>query len=154
MSQTVDTNVLLYASNSEAPEHGRATALLDHLATGPELVVLLWPVLNSYLRMATHPSIFANPLDHATAVANVESLIGFPHIRTVAEGDQYWRSYRSVTDDVPVRGNGVPDAQLVALMVEHGVGSIWSRDRDFRKYSPIVVRDPFESGFADGFSPT
>lgn len=151
MSQTVDTNVLLYASDSDAPEHPRARALVDHLVSGPELVVLLWPVLNSYLRMATHPSIFTTPLDHSTALANAETLLELAHVRAVAEGDQYRHCYRWVTDDVPVRGNAVPDAQLVALMAEHGVRAIWTRDRDFRKFGSIEVRDPFEQRYSEGF---
>lgn len=145
MSQTLDTNVLLYASNVDAPEHERAIALLDRLMSGPELVVLFWPVLNGYLRIATHPSVFARPLDTATATANIGSLLDRSHVNAVAEGERYWRCFRQVTADVPVRGNGVPDAQLVALMVEHGVRVIWSRDRDFRKFRGITVRDPFEA---------
>jgi len=35
MSETVDVNILVYASNAEAAEHDRASALLDHLASGP-----------------------------------------------------------------------------------------------------------------------
>jgi toxin-antitoxin system PIN domain toxin len=147
VSQTLDTNVLLYASNADAPEHGSAVALLERLMAGPELVVLFWPVLHSYLRISTHPSIFTRPLDTATAAANIETLLDRPHVSAVAEGERYWRCFRQVTADVPVRGNGVPDAQLVALMVEHGVRVIWSRDRDFRKFGGITVRDPFE---ADG----
>ena len=38
MTTTVDTNVLVYASDDGAPEHGRAHSLLDHLAAGPDLV--------------------------------------------------------------------------------------------------------------------
>ncbi len=42
-----------------------------------------------------------------------------------------------------VRGNGVPDAHLVALMRQHGVAAIYSRDRGLRAYEGIEVRDPF-----------
>ena len=37
----------------------------------------------------------------------------------------------------------MPDAHLVGLMRQHGVGTIWTRDRDFRRFSGIKVRDPF-----------
>jgi uncharacterized protein len=42
-----------------------------------------------------------------------------------------------------VRGNLVPDAHLVALMRENEVVSIWTHDRDFRKFEGIRVSDPF-----------
>jgi len=151
VSQTVDVNVLLYASNADAPEHERATALVQHLASGPELVVLCWPTVMGYLRIATHPSIFSRPLAHGEAMANIEVLAAQPHVRVVGESSRFWEIYRSLAADVPARGNGVPDAHLVALMVEHGVDIIWSRDRDFRKYPSVVARDPFDDRFADGF---
>lgn len=151
MSVTVDTNVLLYASNSDALEHERAGALLGHLAAGPSLVVLLWPTLMGYLRLATHPSIFSSPLAPAEALANVESLLQRPHVRAAGEIEGFWTSYRRVTDTVTSRGNLVPDAHLVALMHQHGVSRIWSRDRDLRKFDGITVSDPFTDRYRGGF---
>jgi len=42
-----------------------------------------------------------------------------------------------------VRGNLVSDAHLVALMRENGVDTLWSHDRDFRKFEGIRLRDPY-----------
>jgi uncharacterized protein len=151
MSQAIDTNVLLYASNSDAPEHGRAKALLEHLASGPELVVLLWPTVMGYLRIATHPSVFDRPLTASDAVANIDDLLSLPHVRVVGEGGRFWEIYRELSRDVPVRGNQVPDAHLVALMIDHGVSVMWTRDRDFKKYGSISVKDPFADRFSKGF---
>ena len=152
MSQTVDTNVLVYASNAAAPEQVRAKELLDHLASGPELVYLMWPTVLSYLRLVTHPAIFAAPLSHAEATANVASLLVRPHVRAVGEVDGFWQTYLQVTAEVSTRGNLVPDAHLVALMIQHGVTTIWSRDRDLRKFDGITVLDPFLDRFAAGFT--
>lgn len=152
MSQTLDTNVLLYASNADAPEHDRAAALLSHLAAGPDLVVLLWPTIMGYLRIATHPAIFSRPLTHAEAVANIEALTVRPHVRAVGESERFWDAYLTLSVDVPARGNGVPDTHIAALMVDHGISSIWTRDRDFRKYRGIAVRDPFDDRYRDGFA--
>jgi uncharacterized protein len=61
----------------------------------------------------------------------------------VGEADGFWSVFRQVADPLPVRGNLVTDAHLVALMRQHGVREIWTHDRDFRKFDGIVVRDPF-----------
>ena len=45
MSSTVDANVLVYASNTEAPEHPRARDLVNTLLAGPGLSTVFWPVL-------------------------------------------------------------------------------------------------------------
>ena len=151
MTTTVATNVLVYASDTDAPEHERCRALLEHLATGPDLVVVLWPTLLGYLRIVTHPSICAAPLPFDVARANVDALLALPHVRAAAETAEFWRAFTVVASDVPVRGNLVPDAQLVALMRVHGVNHIWSRDRDLRRFDAITVTDPFDDRYATGF---
>jgi predicted nucleic acid-binding protein len=35
------------------------------------------------------------------------------------------------------------DAQIVTLMRQDGVATIYTRDRDLRRYEQIDVRDPF-----------
>jgi predicted nucleic acid-binding protein len=69
-----------------------------------------------------------------------------------AEGERFWPSYRSIAEDVRVSGNAVPDVQIAALMTEHGVDSIWTRDRNFRKFDRITARDPFADRYRSGFS--
>ncbi|MET0902426.1 MAG: TA system VapC family ribonuclease toxin [Acidimicrobiales bacterium] len=144
MTTTVDTNVLVYASDTGAPEYAQARALIEHLAAGPDLVVLLWPTLLAYLRIVTHPSICGAPLPFDLARANVDALLALPHVRSAAETPEFWSAFTRVTAEVPVRGNLVPDAQLVALMRTHGVHHIWSRDRDLRRFDAITVTDPFD----------
>lgn len=65
------------------------------------------------------------------------------HVRTGAEGPRFWSVYRATTADIAPRGNLVPDAHLAALMRQHGVGTIWTRDRGFRQFEGIRVIDPF-----------
>ena len=151
MTTTVDTNVLVYASDTSAPEQERAQALLDYLAAGPDLVVLLWPTLLGYLRIVTHPSICAAPLPVDVARSNVDALLSLPHVRAVGETTEFWRAFAIVTTEVPVRGNLVPDAHVVTLMRTHGVHHIWSRDRDLRRFDAITVSDPFDDRYAAGF---
>jgi toxin-antitoxin system PIN domain toxin len=143
MSLTVDANLLLYASDDDSPFHDRAVALLDEIATGPEIVYLFWPTVMAYLRIATHPAIFARPLSHGDARANVEMLLGLPHVHTAGEDESFWRRFVEVADDAMPTGNLVPDAHIVGLMLANGVPTIWSRDRDYRKFRGIRVRDPF-----------
>ena len=143
MSFAIDANLLLYASDDESPLHARAMELIDEIALGPELVYLFWPVAMAYLRIATHSAVFARPLSHADARANLEALLALPHLQAVGEGERFWGHFLDVADDRRPVGNLVPDAHLVALMLEHGVRTIWTRDRDFRAFAGIRVHDPF-----------
>jgi toxin-antitoxin system PIN domain toxin len=142
MSATVDANVLIYASNTADPLHQQAESLVRRLANGPELVFLFWPTIMAYLRIVTHPAILARPLDPRDAMRNVEALLDRPHVRAPGEVDGFWPIFRSTAGERP-RANGVPDAHLAALMRQHGVRLIYTRDRDFKRFDGIDARDPF-----------
>jgi toxin-antitoxin system PIN domain toxin len=143
VTATLDTNVLLYASDESCPFHGPAIDLLETLAAGPDLVYLFWPVALGYLRISTHPAIFQKPLSPAEAMANLDDFVTRPHVRTGGEADDFWDTYRELASLVTVRGNLVPVSHVVALMRQHGVSTIWSQDRDFLKFPGIKVQDPF-----------
>jgi toxin-antitoxin system PIN domain toxin len=142
LSVTVDTIVLLYAANADDDLHEPAHELLLRLARGPELLYLFWPAIMGFLRICTHPGIFADPSPPTDAMATITALLERPNVRTPSEGIGFWDIYRSAAED-DTRGNHVPDAHLVALMRQHGVAVIYTRDRDFRRYEGIDVRDPF-----------
>ncbi|HKG55885.1 MAG TPA: TA system VapC family ribonuclease toxin [Candidatus Limnocylindrales bacterium] len=148
MSYTVDANLLVFASDEASDLHVPARAFVDRMAGGPEIAYLFWPTALAYLRISTHPAIFSRPLSARQAVANLQAILDLPHVRTAGEQDRFWARFLEVADDVEPTGNLVPDAHLVALMIENGVTVIWTHDRDFRKFGGITARDPFEGGRA------
>ena len=139
----MDVNVLLYASDVSSPVHEPARRFVERLAAGPEIAYLFWPIVMAFLRMTTHPAIFDRPLTLTEAIGNMDQLLVRPHVRTTGEADAFWRRFRGVADDALPSGNLVPDAHLVALMLENDVRTIWTRDRDYRRFPRIEVRDPF-----------
>jgi toxin-antitoxin system PIN domain toxin len=143
MSYSLDVNILLYASDRSSNRHVRASEFLESCAAGPEILCLTWPTLMSYLRIATHPRIFSAPLSPDEALGNVTALLGLPHVRAVSELDGFVDAYKHVAGDTPVRGNLVPDAHVAAILLQHGVRTMYSNDRDFRKFQSLEVRDPF-----------
>jgi uncharacterized protein len=142
MSVTVDANVLVYAANTADPAHKQARLLLERLAAGPDLVYLFWPTTMAFLRIVTHPAILPSPLSAAEASANIAALLGRDHVLSPGEANGFWDIFCASAAG-GVRGNEVPDAHLVALMRQHGVDAIYTRDRDFRRFDHIEVRDPF-----------
>lgn len=142
MSYSIDVNILLYASDVGCAEHAKAGAFLADCAASRELLCLAWPTLMGYLRMATHPAIFKQPMSHDEAARNVDALLALPQVRTIGEDEDFWPLYRRLAAELPVRGNLVPAAHLAALLRQHGVKTIYTRDRDFRKFSGLDVRDP------------
>jgi uncharacterized protein len=142
VSFAIDVNVLLYASDAGSPLHERARSFLDSCLQGNEIVCLGWVTVMSYLRIATHPAIFERPLTPGEAASNVETLLDQPHTRFLSENERFWQAYRELTENVPTRGNLVPDAHLAALLRVHGVRTLYTHDRDFLKFPFLEVRDP------------
>ena len=142
MSFSLDVNILLYATDTSSPFHQPASAFLDRCIQGSELFYLGWPTVMGFLRIATHGSVFSQPLTPAQAMSNVEALLDLPHTRFLTEGDRFWEVYRLTVGTAPARGNLVPDAHLAALLREHGVKTLYTHDRDFRRFDFLNVRDP------------
>jgi uncharacterized protein len=142
MSFGIDVNVLLYASDEGSPLHDKAAGFLSSCAQGREVFCIAWLTVMSYLRISTHASIFKRPLTPAEAMQNVEALLSLPHCRPIAEEEGFLQTYQGITRDVPARGNLVPDAHLAAVLSQHGIVTLYTHDRDFRKFDFLDVRDP------------
>ena len=61
--RAVDTGVLLCAVNRFAPEHARAAAAVEAMASGDQPWALPVTVLHEFLRLATHPHVAARALE-------------------------------------------------------------------------------------------
>ena len=144
MSYTIDVNILLYASDRTSPFHEAADAFVRNRPKDPDILCLTWPVVMAYIRMVTHPRIFESPMTPREAIENVGSLMRMPRCRVVTEPDDFLATYREIAVEVVARGNLVPDAHLAALARSHGVRTIYTHDRDFRKFPFLKVVDPVE----------
>ena len=142
MSVTIDTNILVYAANAADPAHRAAEDLLQRLARGPELLFVFWPSIMGFLRISTSVGIFPSPHTPDQALAAVTDLIERPHVRAPSEQPGFLDLYRATAPE-GTRGRLVPDAHLATLMRQHGVAVIYTRDRGFRRFDDISVRDPF-----------
>jgi toxin-antitoxin system PIN domain toxin len=142
MSATVDTNVLVYATETGSNVGEAARELIERLARGPDLLYVFWPTLMGFVRIATHPAINERPLAPAEAVGSIAELLTRPHVRAPGEGAGFLGVYESTAPRM-TRGRQVPDAHIAALMRQYGVSTIYTRDRDFRRFDGIRVEDPF-----------
>ncbi|HEX4996888.1 MAG TPA: TA system VapC family ribonuclease toxin [Terriglobia bacterium] len=142
MSYSLDVNLLLYASDSESPQHARARAFLMERPADPDLFCVSWLTLMAYQRMATHPGIFASPLSPPKAWANIQALLSLPRVHVIGEESSFALDYTAATRAFSVRGNLVPDAHLAVILREHGVKRLYTTDVDFRKFDFLEVVNP------------
>ena len=97
-------------------------------------------VVGEFLRVVTHPRVYSPPTSRQAALAAVEALLASPTVRVLTPGDRFWPLFQRAVEEGQVTGNRILDAQIVAVCREHGVGTILTEDRDFRRFSSIALR--------------
>jgi toxin-antitoxin system PIN domain toxin len=137
----LDANLLLYAVHEGSPRHKAAAAWLTERLNGPRRVGLPWQSLGAFLRISTHPRAFERPLPPATAWERVTDWLAAPAAWIPEPGPGYARILGELIAAHDIRGNLVPDAQLAALAVEHGL-TLCSADTDFARFTDLLWANP------------
>jgi toxin-antitoxin system PIN domain toxin len=139
----VDTNLLLYAVNPDAPEHERALALIETWRRGERSWFVTWSIVYEFLRVSTHPNVFPDPLDLEAAQRWIAALLSGKRSGILVETDRHAAVLDEVVAQHPrLRGNLVHDLHIAALMKEHGVLEIRTADADFHQFDFLRVVDP------------
>ena len=139
----VDTNILLYAADRDAPEHAACRDLVLKWRAGTSPWYLTWGIIYEFLRVATHRNVFRKPLTLSEAWGFIEAVLASPSVRVLVETDRHDHLASEVFDGMPAMvGNLLFDAHAAILMQEHGVKRIYTRDSDFRRFPFLEVVDP------------
>ena len=137
----VDANVLLFAVDDESPFHARAAAWLESVLNGPARVAFPWPALVAFLRISTHGRALDRPLKPAEAWRYVEEWLDASPAWVPLPTERHAEVLRELVTSYDLRGNLVPDADLVALAIEHGL-PICSADTDFARFREVEWVNP------------
>lgn len=86
----VDTNLLVYASRADVPQHARALQAVLGLANGDEPWAIAWPCVHEFLATVTRPRYFDPPTPVAQAVATMEAWFGSRSLTMIGEGRGYY----------------------------------------------------------------
>lgn len=139
----VDTNLLVYATFAGMPEHQPARSWLEErLSGGEETIVLCWPVLYAFVRLVTNARIFRNDtLSIPAAWRLAAEFTALPGTRLVTAGPRHAAIAAELAAIPGLRSEDVPDIELAALAIEHGL-VLASRDHGFRRFAALRFVDP------------
>lgn len=141
----VDTNVLFYAADEDAPEHARCRRTLEKWRRQGSAWYTTWGILYEFLRIATHPRVLRMPWSAKRAWSFVDALLASPGLGVLVETDRHPSVADQVLREIPLlAGNLLHDAHTAILMREHGVGRIYTRDTDFHRFAFLDVVDPLQ----------
>ena len=143
----VDTNLLIYATFRDTPEHERARAWLQaQLAEGEDTIALCWPVVYAFVRLVSSARVFG---PHAVTVGAGWSVaaayLDQPAVRLVTAGAGHMAIASELAATPGLRSDDVPDIEIAALAIEHGL-VLASHDHGFRRFSRLRVTDPLSTG--------
>jgi toxin-antitoxin system PIN domain toxin len=139
--KTSDANLLLYAYNESAEQHGRAKLWLEEKLSSPELFGLGWQVITAFLRISTNPRAFPLPFTLKEAIEIVEDWLAQPQVKILLPTDKHWKIFSNLIVEGQTNGAMMMDAHLAALAIEHGA-TLATTDRDFVRFSKLKTINP------------
>ena len=137
----LDANLLLYSADNSAPDHPKASEWLTATLNGDHRVGIPWQTIGAFLRIATHPRVSRNPLTGPEAWGFVENWLSADPVWIPPATDRTARAYAALNSRLSITANLVPDAQLAALALEHGL-AIYSADSDFARFPGLTWVNP------------
>jgi uncharacterized protein len=139
----VDTNLLIYATFKDSPQHATVRAWLEQrLADGEGGLALCWPVFYAFLRLITSPRVmgrYAVPVRRGWTIAG--GYLAQPAIRFIVPGANHGTIAAELAETPGLRSEDIPDIEIAALAIEHGL-PLASHDHGFRRFTRLRLVDP------------
>jgi hypothetical protein len=87
--------------------------------------------------------VFRTPWTSARAWAFIDAILASPGLGLLQETERHAEVVAQTLSELPgISGNLVHDLHTAALMREHGIRRIYTRDADFRRFPFVEVVDP------------
>ena len=136
-----DVNVLVYSYREDLPGHEDFRNAFETDVFSPSRFGYSSLALSGFIRIVTHPRVFAVPSLIDDAVDFVEGIRGQPNASEVTPGDRHWEIFIDLCKSAGTKGNLVADAYHAALAIESG--SEWiTTDRDYARFEGLRWRHP------------
>lgn len=137
----IDANVLLFAVDTTASAHARASEWIHEQLNGERRVGIPWVSLTAFVRISTHPRASSHPLKPSDAWSIAADWIASPMVWIPGPTDQHADVLGRLIRTYNLAGNLIPDAHLAAMAIEHGL-EVCSADTDFARFTEIRWRNP------------
>lgn len=135
--------MLVYAAMPAMDEHVAARSWLQARYADPaELIGLCWPTLYAFVRVATSRRIMGDDASSlAAAWTAAMAFVEQDNARLVQEGPAHASIAAQLMATPGLSSNDVPDVQLAALAIEHGL-TLVSHDHGFARFGRLGWIDP------------
>ena len=140
----IDTNILVYASDTNSPWYRKANQALNNAISGGVLLVISPQVLREYLSVATRSVTHEKTLPWDKI--NKNHLLLLRTFRVLPEDAATAQKLGELVQKYHISGKQVHDANIVATMLVHGIQFILTHNvGDFKRYKGCIKIVPLEA---------
>jgi toxin-antitoxin system PIN domain toxin len=136
-----DANLLLYAYDGSSPFHERAKAWCEEVMSGPSPLTLLPAVVFGFVRIATHPRVFKDPLSVSEAADHVRCWLAMRHVRLHEMLPEDVACALGLLEAAGTAGNLTSDAQIAAVALRLDA-EVHTADLDFGRFPKVRFLNP------------
>lgn len=139
----LDTNILVYASVPESPLHLVAiNAIQSYEQAGTQLWISR-QVLREYLATLTRPQLYTRLIPILTVTAEIRFFQN--RFRVAEDNFQVTQRLLSLTEEIPIGGKQVHDANIVATMLVYSIPQLLTHNTgDFSRFSQLIAVLPLQ----------
>ena len=138
----IDTNILVYAANRDSEFHEVCRERIKTYCESASPWFLSWPICYEFLRVVTHPAIPTKSWTLGAAWHFLETIFDCPSVGILLPTGQHAAILGNYYCAAACRGNILHDVHTAALMREHGIREICTRDTHFHRFPNLTVIDP------------
>lgn len=137
----VDANLLIYAVAESSPHYKDSRAWLEAQLNGADRLGLPWPSLLAFLRVMTNPRVFERPATVNDAWNRVDRWLDCPNVWIPLPTERHRSILNGLLNALQRGANDIPDADLAALAIEHGL-TLCTADAGFGRFPGLRWMNP------------
>ena len=142
---SLDTNILLYAANTSAPEHAKALAVVNEMLSHPSEWILSDQVLWEFYKALRHPKILQKPRTAPQAAEQVRFLREQSGVACCAYEIAFFDDVLQLLEKPRFPYQRTHDTVLGATLRRHGVKTFYTRNqKDFADVGFSKVVNPID----------
>jgi predicted nucleic acid-binding protein len=139
----LDANVLAYAVDADAPQHGASRALLDAASDPTVTLYVTSQILCEFYSIITNPRRVRVVSSSAEALNIISAMLALPGLYVLPTPARAVAGWMQLLQHHPVTGGDVFDLQIVATMQANGIQRIYTFNADdFKVFPELAVLTP------------
>ena len=137
----LDTNILIYASDSHSPWHQPANEKIKKFLSEGFRLCISPQILREYVSVASRSTGTEKPVPWDMILKNYESFQ--KNFTLLGEDRDTVNELRQLLSTIPAAGKQVHDANIVATMLAHNISCLLTNNTvDFSRYSKLITVIP------------